>query len=309
MTKPKVSIIMPAYNAEKYIAASIESVLAQTYQNWELLIVNDGSTDGTQMLIDEYIRKDNRIKFFYQQNGKQGKARNLAISNSIGEYLAFLDSDDLWLPEKLTIQLNQISHLNADLIFSESFVFYDDVLSFKETMGIPKGYLKEKIGIESLIQGNCIPVLSVLVKREKVLQVGMFIEDPLIANAEDYHLWLKIIMSGGILWGADDVLTLYRVHGSSSTNTDKYANKQLPFMYHSLIKLFPEYKNQIKKKIKLIFNYNNRFKVKDKNELAESIKLNCKLLDIYYLTSLLLLFNYFFSIQRTKHYIKKFVNA
>jgi teichuronic acid biosynthesis glycosyltransferase TuaG len=304
-----ISIIMPAFNAEKYISEAIESVLAQTYQNWELLIVNDGSTDSTQVIIDKYKNKSNRIKSFFQENGKQGKARNLAISKSCGIYLAFLDADDLWLPHKLENQINQMDELQADLIFSDSYIFYDNISSTMEKMHISEGYLKELNGIQSLMEGNLIPILSVLVKRETVLRVGMFSEDPLIANAEDYHLWLKIIMSGGILWGSSLIFSSYRVHRNSSTNSDKYANKQLPYVYYNLIELFPNYKYLIYKRLKQFFKYKNKFQVTNKKELAESIRLNCKFLKKDELTGLFLLCNYFFGIPRTRHYINRFVNA
>jgi len=110
MTEALVSVIMPAFNAEKFIAESIESVVAQTYPNWELVVVDDGSTDGTAKIIKRYQAAEPRIKYFYQKNARQGIAKNLGISESYGEYIAFLDADDLWLPEKLDIELDYIDN-------------------------------------------------------------------------------------------------------------------------------------------------------------------------------------------------------
>ena len=105
--QPLVSIIMPAYNAELHIAESIESVISQTYSNWELLITDDRSTDNTQQIINEYAIKDQRIRqFINEQNGGAGVARNNSIKQANGRFIAFLDADDLWLPEKLTKQIS-----------------------------------------------------------------------------------------------------------------------------------------------------------------------------------------------------------
>ena len=96
-----VSIIMPAYNAEKYIEEAIESVLKQTYRNWELIIVNDCSIDATEQIVKKYQEQDERIKFHsLTENQGVANARNTALQNAVGRYIAFLDSDDMWLPEK-----------------------------------------------------------------------------------------------------------------------------------------------------------------------------------------------------------------
>ena len=116
---------MPAYNAAEFIQDSIDSVLGQTFFNWELIIINDGSTDNTSEIIQKNIDADNRIISFSQENGKQGKARNLGIKYAKGEYLAFLDADDVWMPDKLAMQLNQIKEKKVDLVFSDSYMFTD----------------------------------------------------------------------------------------------------------------------------------------------------------------------------------------
>src|SRR5919106_5413407 len=101
MSANLVSVIMPAYNAEKYIAGSIRSVIVQTYSDWELIVVDDGSTDSTATVVQEFVARDPRIKYIFQENGRLGKARNTGIRNSSGPLIAFLDSDDLWVPIKL----------------------------------------------------------------------------------------------------------------------------------------------------------------------------------------------------------------
>ena len=111
-----ISIIMPAYNAGKYIKESIESVFNQTYQNWELIIIDDGSTDNTSEVVQPFLIKDRRIQYYLQENGKQGKARNAGIKRSKGNLIAFLDADDVWMPAKLQAQIGVLKQNDADLV-------------------------------------------------------------------------------------------------------------------------------------------------------------------------------------------------
>ena len=106
-----ISIITPAYNAEKFIGSTIESVLSQTYQNWEMLIVDDCSFDNTVKVVEEYCNMDSRIKLFrHTENLGVAAARNTALSKAQGEYVAFLDSDDMWVPQKLDKQYGMSKH-------------------------------------------------------------------------------------------------------------------------------------------------------------------------------------------------------
>jgi teichuronic acid biosynthesis glycosyltransferase TuaG len=308
MNLPFVSIIMPAYNAEKYIAEAIESVQSQTYQDWELLIVNDGSTDNTQEVIDKYVQTDDRIKSFFQQNGKQGKARNLAISHAKGEYLAFLDADDLWLPEKLEIQLQEITDSKADLVFSKSFIIDNEGIKKDEIISGHISYLKGSEGIEKMIEMNRVPILTVLVNKQSVLQVGAFEEDISIANAEDYHLWLKLMMNQYIFWGSDNVLASYRVLEDSATGSDKLSLNKLPFVYYDLSTKYKGYKVQLIRRLKEIFNLIYKFQVKNKVHFLRVLKLNCSLLNknIFYI--LFFILSNIISLNRSKYLVKKYVN-
>ena len=122
--KALVSIITPAYNSAKFIAETIQSVQNQTYENWEMLIVDDGSTDKTEAIVLSFVNKDKRIQFHkLKQNSGAGVARNTAIEKVNGNYIAFLDSDDLWKPEKLQKQLLFMEANNLHLTFS----FYDQI--------------------------------------------------------------------------------------------------------------------------------------------------------------------------------------
>src|SRR6266849_561888 len=127
-----VSIVMPAYNAEKRIAESIRSVLDQTYPNWELIVVDDGSTDRTADVVRGFVSSDSRIKYIFQPNGGQASARNTGVRNSGGDLTAFLDADDLWLPAKLGLQVKAMEETNADVVSSSGFVFGEEGIEVNE---------------------------------------------------------------------------------------------------------------------------------------------------------------------------------
>jgi len=220
-----ISIIMPAYNAEKYIALSIDSVLAQTYPNWELIIVDDGSTDNTASIVKGYVIKDYRIKYIYQKNGKQAKARNNGITNAKGYILAFLDSDDVWLPEKLEISLSNFDTNKYDLLFTNSYYTSDENIDVRShtyaKMHVISGVYSNDEALKQFIQVNRIPTLTVLVKKEKVLELGGF--DSRFVPAEDYDLWIRLLKNGSVFIAIDLVLSIYRLIDESSTAKDRFA--------------------------------------------------------------------------------------
>jgi glycosyltransferase involved in cell wall biosynthesis len=226
---PLISIITPAYNAAAYIAETIVSVQLQTYSNWELIIVDDGSSDNTSQIIKAYADLDKRIFYYYQTNGKQGKARNLAISKSKGEYLAFLDADDLWMPEKLAVQLDEIKETKADLVFS-SMGFIDEksipITNFEYISY--SGFLFGEEGLNIMLELNRIPILSVLVKKSIIWNVAIFSEEIEVQNVEDYHLWLQLIVNENKLYGSEKTLALYRVLNESASNS-KSIEKKIAF--------------------------------------------------------------------------------
>jgi glycosyltransferase involved in cell wall biosynthesis len=213
---------MPAYNAAKYIRQSIDSVLAQTYSNWELLVIDDGSTDDTSKICNEYVVADKRINYYYQTNGTQGKARNLGIQKSNAGLLAFLDSDDLWLPRKLEISFTEFERGNQDLLFTECYSFNDSDdlkhLNSLTKLGVTAKTYKGESGLSDFLYQNRIPMLTVLVKKEAVISMGGFSH----RGAEDYELWLKLLHAGYTLRGIENPLSLYRVHQKQATAQDKF---------------------------------------------------------------------------------------
>jgi len=210
---------MPAYNAEKYIAESIRSVLDQTYRNWELVIVDDGSTDKTAEIVQSFLPVDSRIKYVFQQNRKLAAARNTGIEHSAGDLVAFLDSDDLWMKEKLERQEQVMKEVNADLIFSSGFIFNGDDTT-NETVSYPSltGKFDGADMFKRLLTGaaNRIPVLSVLLRRNALQQAGLFDESPALHyGCEDYDLWLRLAKCGALFYGMEEKLVRYRVHANA----------------------------------------------------------------------------------------------
>jgi len=226
----KVSVIMPAYNGEKYIAESIRSVLAQTYLDWEMIVVDDGSIDRTSEIARDFSSQDKRIIYVSQQNGGQGRARNTGIRMARGEVIAFLDQDDLWLKEKLELQLKAMKEANADVIFSDGFIFQDEDSADESTtcaawFSALRGKVDGASMLGYLLTLNRIPTLSALVRRERIEGVGLFEEDRRYQNCDDYDLWLKLAESGAIFFGTSEKLVRYRLHSNQHSRDSSRMNK------------------------------------------------------------------------------------
>ena len=216
-----VSVIMPAYNAEKYITESIQSVQQQTHSNWELIIIDDGSTDNTKTLVLQFAKTDTRIKYFFQQNGKQGRARNNGIRQASGNLIAFLDADDLWLPEKLEKQILFIDSAKADIVFADVMVIDEKRKKLKDSWGVQKKSYAGSAGIIAFLKENKMPLLTVLAKKESIQKVNGFKESDEIQYGEDYELWLKMLQNNFAFAGSNEKLAIYRQHETQSTKNTK----------------------------------------------------------------------------------------
>ena len=206
-----VSIVMPAYNVEKYIEESIESVLYQTYSNWELIIVNDCSLDNTYKIIKKYHKKDSRIKSYsLLKNQGVANARNIAINNAKGKYITFLDSDDIWLPKKLEEQLKFIDQPNVAMVFSNFEKVDQAGRRTKRKIIAPS-----VVDYHLLLRGNCIGCLTVMYDTEKVGK--MYFKN---VRHEDCALWLSILKKGYKAQNTNSVMALYRV-GNHSISSNK----------------------------------------------------------------------------------------
>ena len=213
--KEKVSIIVPMYNAEKFIRKTIESVLAQTYQNWEMLIMNDVSTDNSLAVVSGYAKKDKRIKIINtEKNVGVVKGRNFLINLANGKYIAFLDADDYWHNEKLTKQIKFMKEKNANISCTE----YTRVKENEEK--INDVIIKEEISYNDMLKNNYLGCLTVIYDAKKI---GKRYFKELEKN-EDYVLWLEIVKDVDIIYGLKENLAYYRVlDNSRSSNKVKTA--------------------------------------------------------------------------------------
>lgn len=209
---------MPAHNAGKTIASAIESVIAQTYQDWELLIIDDCSTDNSGAIVSEYVEKDKRIKIFHTDKsfGKPFYPRNIGIQNATGRIIAFLDSDDLWLPTKLEHQIPVFDDEKVAIAFSYYEKFSGNQIEQKNRV------IKspEIVSFNTALFGNPIGNLTGMYDTQKVGKI--FYED---AGHEDYILWLTILKKGFIAKNTNTVEARYRVAEKSvSSNKGKAAS-------------------------------------------------------------------------------------
>lgn len=263
---PLISIVMPAYNAEKFIRESINSVLMQTYKNWQLIIVDDGSADSTTKIVNSF--KDSRIILIKQNHLGVSVARNQGIKISQGEWVAFLDSDDIWHKNKLKRQVKNINNYN--FLFSRAW-FIKNKNKLGLTRNLDKIPKKRYAALAELIKSNFINLGSVLFKKDIINQYF----DTELSIGEDYDLWLRILSNPNVRIMADNMPLLgYRVHSESTmSNTDKL-EYSLAFILHNFSKNQKgEIKELSEKKASdhFIGFYDN--KIKNKISLSDKIAL------------------------------------
>jgi glycosyltransferase involved in cell wall biosynthesis len=213
-----VSIITPSYNSAKFIIQSIESVISQTYSNWEMIIVDDCSQDNSIKIIKEFQEKNNRIKLIESKvNQRPARARNRAIKYANGRYIAFLDSDDIWLPNKLEKQIKFMKDNNLDFTYS-SYNLIDE-----DDNDLGKFIAPQYITYKSMLKSNTVGCLTAIYDTEKLGKVYM----PLIRKRQDYGLWLKILKEIDSTKGMLESLATYRIlENSVSSNKLKAAQYQ-----------------------------------------------------------------------------------
>lgn len=206
---------MPCYNSVKYISESIQSVINQTFHDWELLVVDDCSTDGTGLIVKQFSKLDPRIRYLQTSfnSGSPGAPRNIALENAKGDYIAFLDSDDLWLPNKLEEQILYIQSTGHLFIYSN----YEKI----SASGVRSSrVLKMKLhsSYKDILKSNEIPCLTVMLEKSLISNLKFDVKrhDP----RDDYKMWLKILSTRcDYAYNTNKVHALYRDHmGSISSN-------------------------------------------------------------------------------------------
>lgn len=220
MQNSKISIITPSYKSEKLIVQTIESVLKQTYKNWEMIVADDVSPDNSNDIIEEYIKKDSRIKLIkLEKNSGPAIARNRAIREAKGRYIAFLDADDLWRPDKLEKQIKFMEEKNCALSYSSYETMTEEGKFLDKIIVSPL-----KLSYKDLLKTNYIGCLTAIYDTQKVGKVYM----PLINKRQDYGLWLKILKKTDFAYGLKEPLATYRLM-SNSVSSNKF--KLLKYNY------------------------------------------------------------------------------
>ncbi len=221
---PLISVIIPCYNYGKYLGACIDSLIAQTYQNWECIIVDDGSSDNSIEVAKQYSDTDIRVKYFTQKNAGPTVARNLGLKQCNGQYVQFLDADDLLQNQKFEIQLNIFSHNpSTDIVYSKAKYFASenthqlfDHLDLKSVSELKAISRKGNVVITELLKGNIMVISAPLIKKMVFDTYGLF--DEALYYNEDWELWTRLALSNCTFLAddTDNTRPLIRVHDSYS---------------------------------------------------------------------------------------------
>lgn len=239
----KVSIIIPTYNYGFVLSETLESVLAQTHQNWECLIVDDGSTDNTEEIVKKYLEKDKRFLYHKQVNSGVSVARNRGISHANGEFIQFLDGDDLISPQKLS---HQIAHFDSnpdiDISYTDNFYFRDSnpgVLSYDSAMNNKEWMYKlQDRGIESIkaMLHHNIAVISSPLLKASILKGGIQFPSG-VALLEDWIFWLKLGFANCSFHYLNhpEAYTSNRIHRTSVSQKNLVKMKEADILIRSLL--------------------------------------------------------------------------
>lgn len=249
MSNDLVSIIMPVYNSSRYLGRAVKSVLAQTCADWELLLIDDGSSDGSRELAAAWAKANPRINALHHPghiNRGVGATRNLGLGRAKGRYIAFLDSDDEWLPDKLAMQLRTFhEHPGVVLVYAKAVTIDQNGIAlapsrfpgdFPHICGTGVPGVSDQV-VDPLIRGTLwMPCLTVMAKADAVRKVGGF-DETLAYQIED-HLLFTLIANTGPVFFFDHVLARYRLHAASYTATTDWSYSMVEY-YDRLFRSLP----------------------------------------------------------------------
>lgn len=291
---PKVSVVITAYNAAPFISEAVDSVLQQTFTDFEIIVVNDGSPD-TRKLEEVLAFYSNRIVYVKQPNKGTGAARNTGIRQARGEFIALLDGDDLWEPEYLQVQLGIIEQ-NSNIA-----VVYSNALHFGEGHSVGRTFMdvcpsEGEVTFESLLVEQCNVMVSVTARRAAIVAAGMFDEDKAMMGADDFDLWLRIAKQGSqivyhrrplvrrrfwkgqlssqlVLFHASIIRVLDKVEKMPLTADQNKLLKQRQLHYRAMLSLFEGKEALFQGDTKKAFHY-----LTDANVFLKSWKVSCAIL-------------------------------
>lgn len=236
LASPKVSVITPLYNSAAFIRGTLDSLLAQSYANWESVLVDDGSTDETAEVVRPYL-EDPRFRYVRQENQGIAGARNTGVRAATGEWICLLDHDDRWLPDKLERQVRHALEKGCDIVCTDAFIV-EPARRWINSEGFPEVAAKLRQGESGedvdtfalLIRANFICTCSVMARRSLFDARGLF--DPEAAPADDYDMWLRCMPEAKIGF-VDEPLVEYVVHeGNYSRNEARMLGKIARVLRH-----------------------------------------------------------------------------
>jgi len=231
---PQVSVIIPTYNRAQYVCEAIDSVLAQTYRDLEIIVVDDGSTDNTREVLGKY---DDQVRYIYRENGGPSAARNTGLGHARGEYIAFLDSDDLFLPGKLEVQLKGFDQFpKVGMVYSKSLPFHS-TFNIADRCLDSVGHITFQIHdiFEDMLLLRKGPnTIEPLVRRDCFSQVGNF--DEQLVVGEDSNMWLRVIAHYPVAF-ANTIVARYRQHSEQASKTGLLLGKYIRAYHYTLEKI------------------------------------------------------------------------
>lgn len=211
---PQVSVVVPTYNRADLVSDTLESVAAQTFTDWECIVVDDGSTDGTRAVVEQFVARDSRFRYVWQENASASAARNHGLRLARGEFVTFLDSDDLFVPDKLEWQVGALERdPGAVLVYGNTFQFQDgDIrrggIYLEHVVDKPSGW-----AFDALIR--CSSIYSPTVRTKTIRALGGF--DTRLPSGEDWDMWLTLSKVGTIIFDPR-VSLYYRLHPGGKSN-------------------------------------------------------------------------------------------
>lgn len=209
MATPAVSVLVPLYQSEPWIGAALDSALAQTMGDLEVIVVDDGSTDGGSGIARAYSERDARVRYLRQENAGLPGARNTGLEAATGEYIAFLDADDLWLPDKLE---RQLAAVGDGVLYGDAFVMYDEGKPTSDRLHDTVLPARGDI-FDTLVLYNAVPVLTALLPRTLLERFGGF--DATQRQVEDWDLWLRMSAAGVPFDYLPEPVAIYRARTTS----------------------------------------------------------------------------------------------
>lgn len=231
MNKKLISIVVPAYNCQDYIGEAIESVKSQTYSNWELIIINDCSTDNTKNIISKYEQEDKRIILInLEKNSGAAKARNVGIEKALGNYIAFLDADDIWKEDKLIKQIEFMENNNYSFTFTGYEFASKDGLGTGKVVKVP-----QKINYKQALKNTTIFTSTVILDVNKLGKELISMIN--IRKGQDSATWWKILKTGINAYGLNENLSLYRRSENTLSSNKIKALRRTWNLYRKIEKL------------------------------------------------------------------------